>query len=117
MHEVLRVTNQVVGNIRQQFATKIAEITSLPEDVQAKVYERFYGPIQFDMEVEKQFAAIKPWVCCHILHLKYKVERWIEVQVPSILQREIFAKSRTALEVHSHFALFTRCIAVHPRGE
>lgn len=45
--------------------------------------------------MEVQFSKIQPWV-----------EKWIEVQVPAIVHREIFAKDRTILEVKFFFFFF-----------
>lgn len=64
------------------------EILKFSEDLQKKIYAKFHGPIQFDLQAEKQFGAIKPWV-----------ENWIEVQIISIVQREVLAKNRAAIEV------------------
>jgi len=87
MREVLEVTVHHIHQVRKLFDEKIHEVKLLPDEVQAKVYSKFYGPIQFDMKVEQHFSAIRPWV-----------ENWIEVQVLSIVQRELLASSRTALE-------------------
>jgi len=85
--EISHSTKDYVKDLRKDFQQKIAEIQKLPEEVQGLVYAKFKGAIQFDMQVEKCFAAIRPWV-----------ENWVEVQVSSILQREIFAPSRENLE-------------------
>jgi len=87
MQEVLAATATHMNKIREKFELKISEINKLPPEIQSKVFQKFYGSIQFDMGVEKQFSTIQPWV-----------EKWIVVQVESIIQREIFAKSRKTLE-------------------
>jgi hypothetical protein len=73
------------------------EIQKLPEEVRELVYSKFKGPVQFDMQVEKCFAAIRPWV-----------EHWVNLQVASMLQREVFASNRAELEVEDEpdFFLF-----------
>lgn len=74
--------------VRGKFDDKIRTVQKLPEDVQRKLYTKFYGASQFDMQVEKHFSALRPWVY-----------QWVDVQVPSIVQREVFARDRKTLEV------------------
>lgn len=88
MQEIFDATEKHLVKVRKDINDKIKEIQQLPEDVQAQIYRKFYGVVQFDMDVENQFALIQPWV-----------EKWIEVQVASILQREIYSPSRESLEV------------------
>jgi hypothetical protein len=49
---------------------KILEVEKFPKETQQEIYSKFHGPIHFDMEVERNFSMIKPWV-----------EKWIGVQV------------------------------------
>lgn len=88
MTSVLEAAVQHLKEIRGKFDDKIRTVQKLPEEVQRKLYTKFYGAAQFDMQVEKHFSALRPWVY-----------QWVEVQVPSIVQREIFARDRKALEV------------------
>jgi hypothetical protein len=87
MKDVLSITNQQIRELRLTFADKLKEIRRFPDDVQKKIYAKFYGATQFDMEAERRFSAIMPWV-----------EQWVEVQVPSMVQREVFAKSKESLQ-------------------
>eukprot|EP00027_Filamoeba_sp_ATCC50430_P011123 CAMPEP_0168561340 /NCGR_PEP_ID=MMETSP0413-20121227/11543_1 /TAXON_ID=136452 /ORGANISM="Filamoeba nolandi, Strain NC-AS-23-1" /LENGTH=322 /DNA_ID=CAMNT_0008592705 /DNA_START=186 /DNA_END=1150 /DNA_ORIENTATION=+ len=87
MKDVLQTTIEYIRDKRKVFETQVREVLKFSEEAQKKIYTKFHGPIQFDMQVEKQFSAIKPWV-----------ENWIEVQIISIVQREIFAKDRAGIE-------------------
>jgi len=88
MTEILGVTSDHIREMRQTFDAKIREIEKMSSEVQRRIYAKFNGPIHFDMQVEKHFSEIRPWV-----------QNWIAVQVPSIVQRELFGPSRSSLEV------------------
>jgi len=88
MKEIIEFTVSHMNSTRKNFDEKIKEVQLLPEELQQKIYSKFSGPVNFDMEVEKHFSLIGTWV-----------SNWIEVQVISIVQREIFAKTRKELEI------------------
>jgi len=87
LKEVLESTVVYIKETRKKFDDKVREIGKLPIEVQVKVYAKFKDEVRLDMEIEKNLNCLRPFV-----------NSWLEVQVVSVVQREVFGKSATEVQ-------------------
>ncbi|PRP75306.1 tyrosine-protein kinase Fer-like [Planoprotostelium fungivorum] len=83
----LEIVDEFVRETMKAFEEKIAQTAHLSEEKQERVYAGFQGPIQLEFEAARQFAEIRSWV-----------NNLIEIQVVSMIQREVFATTRPELD-------------------
>lgn len=79
--DIIDFTSETTKALRDRYEQQIQMINKLPAEVKTSVLNKI--GTQFKQNIDKSFADIDPWV-----------DQWCRSQAVSIMQREVFGKSR-----------------------
>eukprot|EP01113_Clastostelium_recurvatum_P005447 TRINITY_DN1243_c0_g1_i3.p1 TRINITY_DN1243_c0_g1~~TRINITY_DN1243_c0_g1_i3.p1 ORF type:complete len:1067 (-),score=282.03 TRINITY_DN1243_c0_g1_i3:991-4191(-) len=82
LNEVYDATELYIETQRKIFQNKIQRVAALPTNKGKFVFAKFGGQVALVQRAEGYLSLLKPWM-----------REWITVQVPSIVQREVFARN------------------------
>eukprot|EP00026_Physarum_polycephalum_P002896 Phypoly_transcript_02905.p1 GENE.Phypoly_transcript_02905~~Phypoly_transcript_02905.p1 ORF type:complete len:567 (+),score=147.24 Phypoly_transcript_02905:867-2567(+) len=86
--EIYEITENCINSQVELFAKRASEVEKIPKKRQKIIFAKFGGKEAFGQLATNTLALLRPWM-----------RKWVDVQVPSIVQRELFAKNLEALKL------------------